>query len=146
MKYLVFISMLLFLAPSFIKAQSEIEFQEKYKKHCEGEYLSHLDFNNRFIKMKLVMKKNTTYGIYLFKKEDEEIPELNIINKDYLNLDDFVVETNNEKYKYYKFNVPKAGVYKFIIGSEKDSLNSGIMAIYYQSERKNTKVIIDARN
>lgn len=153
MKQFTIIAMMLFLLPNISKSQCEAELQESFKQHCKGDYLSHFDFDNNSIKLKLVLKKNTVYGIYLFKKEGHKMPvldiinkELSIINKEKLNIEDFKVETNNDSYKYYRFETPKAGVYKFTIGSESDSLSSGVMAIYHQSERKSTKIIIDARN
>lgn len=140
----IILSMLILLSLSVIsEAQCKAKLKKQMIMNCEGDYLMDYEIN-KTIQLKLVLKRETVYGIYLFKEENGDMPYLIMYNKKDIQIDDYEEKTDNDTYKYYKFKTPRYGAYKFTIGYDKGLSGCALLAIYSQSEKKNTTIVIDA--
>lgn len=143
MKHIILSTIILLSLSMTSEAQCKAKLKKQMIMNCEGDYLMDYEIN-KTIELKLVLKRETVYGIYLFKEESDDMPYLIMDNKKDIQIDDYEENTDNDTYKYYKFKTPRYGTYKFTIGYKDGSSGCALLAIYSQSEKKSTTIKIDA--
>jgi hypothetical protein len=129
----------------YTDAQCKEKLKKQVEKYCQGRQLTNYEIKNKTFYLKLVLKKNTTYGIYLFRAENSDMPVIEMYNKNDFDIQSFKQNNSSELYTYYKFSVMKSGIYKFNVGFKDDLSGCGVLAIYEQGEGKNTTIVIDER-
>ncbi len=143
MKHIILSTIILLSLSVASEAQCKAKLKKQMIMNCEGDYLMDYEIN-KTIELKLVLKRETVYGIYLFKEENGDMPNLIMNNKKDIQIKDYEENTDNDTYKYYKFKTPRYGAYKFTIGYDEGLSGCALLAIYAQSEKKNTTIKIDA--